>query len=97
MNTLQKVKILTDVYKRFDQQIVKNPLSRIRFVISTHKLTDNDETIDVKSSDEINEIISEFNSQLKLKPLDYYIEDVRLTKNSGGYLFIQLLNIEVIN
>lgn len=97
MNTLQKVKILTDVYKRFDQQIVKNPPSRIRFVISTHKLTDNDETIDVKSSDEINEIISEFNSQLKLKPLDYYIEDVRLTKNSGGYLFIQLLNIEVIN
>jgi hypothetical protein len=93
----QKITQLQNTFSTFDKEILKKPLSRVRFSIASFKIAEDSLTFEVKNTDEINEIITEFNKKVGLKPLDFIIEDVRLLKDSKGFMFINLIDIQIIN
>ena len=92
----QKITQLQNTFSTFDKEILKKPLSRVRFTIASFKLVEDSLTFEVADTDEINEIITEFNKKVGLKPLDFIIEDVRLLKDSKGFMFINLIDIQII-
>ena len=93
----QKITQLQNTFSTFDKEILKKPLSRVRFTIASFKLVEDSLTFEVADTDEINEIITEFNKKVGLKPLDFIIEDVRLLKDSKGFMFINLIDIQIID
>ena len=92
----QKINQLQTTFNAFNKEILKKPLSRVRFTIASFKLVEDSLTFEVADTDEINEIITEFNKKVGLKPLDFIIEDVRLLKDSKGFMFINLIDIQII-
>lgn len=98
MTTQDKVITLTKIFNTFDKITLSKPLSRVRFVITTHQHeTDNNSTVKVKDTNEINDVITEFIKKVGLKPLEFIIEDGRLSKSMGGYIIIQLLDINIVD
>lgn len=93
----QKLNQLQTTFNAFNKKILKKPLSRVRFTIASFKLVEDSLTFEVADTDEINEIITEFNKKVGLKPLDFIIEDVRLLKDSKGFMFINLIDIQIID
>lgn len=93
----QKINQLQNTFSNFDEVVLKKPLSRVRFTIASFKLVEDSLTFEVADTDEINEIITEFNKKVGLKPLDFIVEDVRLSKDSKGFMFINLIDIQIIN
>ena len=93
----QKLNQLQTTFNSFNKEILKKPLSRVRFTIASFKLVEDSLTFEVADTDEINEIITEFNKKVGLKPLDFIIEDVRLLKDSKGFMFINLIDIQIID
>ena len=93
----QKLNQLQTTFNSFNKEILKKPLSRVRFTIASLKLVEDSLTFEVADTDEINEIITEFNKKVGLKPLDFIIEDVRLLKDSKGFMFINLIDIQIID
>ncbi|MDO8316266.1 MAG: hypothetical protein Q7T12_01955 [Flavobacterium sp.] len=96
MKLQEKIDVLLTVYNTFDKDILSKPLSRVRFVVTTPITEIDDKTVLAKNTDEIKTIIKEFNNQAGLKPLDFFVEDVRLAKTLGGHISIQLLDINVV-
>ncbi|RKS93738.1 hypothetical protein BC952_1579 [Flavobacterium limicola] len=97
MTTQDKVNTLVKIYSTFDKNILSKSLSRVRFVITTHQHETDNNTVKIKDTDEINDVITEFNEQVGLKPLGFVIEDARLLKSMGGYIIIQLLDINIVS
>ena len=97
MTFTQKINQLQNTFSNFDEAVFKKPLSRVRFTIASFKLVEDSLTFEVADTDEINEIITEFNKKVGLKPLDFIVEDVRLSKDSKGFMFINLIDIQIIN
>ena len=93
----QKLNQLQTTFNTFNKEILRKPLSRVRFTIASFKLVEDSLTFEVADTDEINEIITEFNKKVGLKPLDFIIEDVRLLKDSKGFMFINLIDIQIID
>jgi hypothetical protein len=99
MTTIEKTEFLIKGFKKFrdgdGKNLLNNPQNRIRFVITlqNHNATEN--FVKVETSEEIDLIIDNFTSELRLGVTDFFKEDARDVKTLGGYLFLQVLQIEI--
>lgn len=98
MTTEEKVTFLIEGFNNFHNAIAfsstNNSHIPFRVIITTHDHNASSHTIKIDDSNEINEILHHFEKELsKTYNIDFKEVDVRLSKNFGGFMFIQYLTI----